>query len=266
MDISVVIPAFNEARALPTTLPRVTTFLGGTGRAGGGRVEILVVDDGSADGTARAAESAGVEGVRVLRHGSNRGKGAAVRTGVLESRGDVVLVTDADGNYVTGHAGPYLDAMRAGADVVLASRAHRASTWRVSRASARYIRRRRLMGRAFNALVRAIVGLSLTDTQTGLKLYRGDAARALFRDLVIEGFAYDVEILCRARRRGMRIVELPLVYRVPSPESSVTLRHPPRMALDLLRVRRLCRDEPPAAGAHDQARRRPGVGAAARSP
>ncbi|MHC4247608.1 MAG: glycosyltransferase [Planctomycetota bacterium] len=248
MDISVVIPAFNEAGKVPRTIARVGHFL----EAPGADVEVLVVDDGSFDGTADAAEAAGPASggkVRVLRHGANRGKGAAVRTGVLASRGDVVVVTDADGNYITGGARAYLDAIRGGADVVLASRAHRRSTWQVTAASARYVHRRRAMGRVFNAFVRAIVGLSLGDTQTGLKLFRGDAARELFRDLVLDRYVYDVELLCRARRRGMRVVELPIVYSVPRPESSIARLDPCRMALDLLRVRWLCRAEPLAEGA-----------------
>jgi hypothetical protein len=105
------------------------------------------------------------------------------------------------------------------------------------------------MGRVFNALVRAIVGLSLGDTQTGLKLFRGDAARGVFGDVVLDRYVYDVEMLCRALRRGMRIVELPLAYCVPRPESSIARLDPCRMALDLLRVRWLCRGEPPAEGA-----------------
>ncbi|MHC5057039.1 MAG: glycosyltransferase [Planctomycetota bacterium] len=247
MDISVVIPAFNEAGNLPRMIARVGRFL----EAPGADFEVLVVDDGSFDGTAEEAEDAGLASggeVRVLRHGTNRGKGAAVRTGVLASRGDVVVVTDADGNYITGGARAYLDAIRRGADVVLASRAHPGSTWRVTAASASYVHRRRAMGRVFNALVRAIVGLTFGDTQTGLKLFRGDAARGLFRDVVLDRYVYDVEMLCRARRRGMRVVELPIVYSVPRPESSIVRLDPCRMALDLLRVRWLCRGEPPAEG------------------
>jgi glycosyltransferase involved in cell wall biosynthesis len=245
VDISVVIPAFNESRNLPFTLAGIGLFLDSPGAA----FEVVVVDDGSADDTAEVARAASVAAggsVRVLRHGANRGKGAAVRTGVLASRGDVVIVTDADANYLTGSAGTYLDALRAGADVVLASRAHRRSTWQVTPLSARYVHRRRAMGRVFNALVRGIVGLPLGDTQAGLKFFRGDAARGLFRDIVLDGYVYDVEMLCRARRRKMKTVELPLVYRVATPESRIARLDPCRMALDLLRVRWLCRDEPPA--------------------
>ncbi len=241
-DISVVITAYNEARNLPPTLARIGDFLDSPGAT----VEILVVDDGSSDGTAAVAEAAGsAEGgvLRSLSHNANRGKGAAVRTGVMASRGDTVIVTDADGNYLTGRAGAYLDALRRGADVVIASRTHPDSTWQVTPASASYVHRRRAMGRIFGALVRGIVGPGLGDTQTGLKFFRGDAARALFRDVALKGYAYDVEMLHRARMRGMKTVELPFVYSVPTPESRVARLDPLRMTLDLLRVRWLCRGE-----------------------
>ena len=238
VNISVVIPAFNEAKVLPATLARLDDFLEGSGT---GPREVLIVDDGSTDGTAEAVKSLGRPEVTVLRHPRNSGKGAAVRTGVLESRGDVVIVTDADGDYLHNRAAPFLEAIRAGADVVLASRAHPQSTWKVLPAASRHVRRRRVMGRLFNGLVRLLVGLRVGDTQTGLKFFRAEAARALFRDLRLTGFAYDVEILCRARRRGLRTRELPLVYCCPSPESKVTRLDPVRMTLDLFRVRHLCR-------------------------
>lgn len=240
VDLSVVIPAYNEAGVLPETLARLDEFLRGSQVS---RKEVLVVDDGSTDGTAEAVESLGMADVETIRLPKNRGKGAAARAGVLRTRGEVVMVTDADGNYLHNRAGPFLEALRAGADVVLASRAHPQSTWAVEPRASRYFRRRRLMGRVFNHLVRRLLALPLTDTQTGLKFLRGDAARELFRDLVLEGFAYDVELLCRAHRRGYLIRELPLVYHCPSARSKVSRMDPPRMMLDLIRARRLCRGE-----------------------
>ena len=257
MNVSVVIPALNEARSLPRTLERLDAFLD---EAGVHRSEVIVVDDGSTDGTAGAVEALGRANVKVLRHSRNRGKGAAVRTGVLATNpaqvgaglsvgranapgGDVVIVTDADGNYLNNRAGPFLEAIRSGADIVLGSRAHAGCKWKVTPAAARYIHRRRVMGRIFHDIVRVLTGLNFEDTQTGLKFFRGEVAREVFGDLVIEGFAYDVEVLMRARRRGYRIVELPLVYHCPTSESRVTRLDPPRMFLDLLRVRRVCRGE-----------------------
>jgi hypothetical protein len=135
----------------------------------------------------------------------------------------------------------------------------------VTRESAGYVHRRRVMGRFFNLLVRWIAGVPLGDTQTGLKLFRGDVARGLFRAVALEGYAYDVEMLCRALRRGLRIAELPLTYRVPTSESRVRRLDPPRMAFDLLRVRWLCSGERPGAlagvPAPEEVRAREPVGA-----
>jgi len=253
VKVSAVIPALNESRSLPRTLERLDAFLDPSldpslNEAGIGRREIIVVDDGSTDGTASAAEALGRADVKVLRHSCNRGKGAAVRTGVLATNGDVVIVTDADGNYLNNRAGPFLEAIRSGADIVLGSRAHAGCKWKVTPEAARYIHRRRVIGRIFHDIVRAVTGLNLEDTQTGLKFFRGEVAREVFGDLVIEGFAYDVEVLMRARRRGYRIVELPLVYHCPTCESRVTRLDPPRMVLELLRGRRICRGEGRARG------------------
>ncbi len=245
MNASVVIPAFNAAGVLPETLARLDVFLEGCGVE---RKKVLVVDDGSSDGTAEVVRSLGMPGVTVLRHSRNRGKGAAVRTGVLESDGDVVIITDADGNYVHGRAGPFLDVIRAGVDIVTASRAHPASVWKIGPAASWYILRRRVMGRVYNILVRLLLGVPVKDTQTGLKFFRGEVARALFRDLVVTGFAYDAEILCRARRRGFRTRELPLVYCCPNTETTVAFAAPARMLLDLVRACGLCRSERAARG------------------
>ena len=241
MKISVVIPAYNEAKVLPGALVLLDTFLGPAVDR-----QVLVVDDGSTDGTAETVEALARADVQVLRLPENRGKGAAVRAGVLASDGDVVIVTDADGHYLHNRAEPYLAAVRSSADaggggdadIVLASRAHPLSRREFDPAIAWYVHRRRLMGRTFNLLVRWIVGLSQRDTQTGLKFFRGSVARELFRELSLTGFAYDVEILYRACQRGYRLREMPLVYYCPSAESKVTFWDPARMLLSLFRVRR----------------------------
>lgn len=238
-QLSVVIPAFNEESVLPRTLALLDEFLADSQPL---RTEVLVVDDGSEDGTAACAQGAlGARGF-VVRLPRNMGKGAAVREGVLRTRGDVVMITDADGNYLHNRSGPYLAAL-SNADIVLASRAHPASSWDVSPAARRYMRRRRLMGRVFSRLVDLVAGVRLTDTQTGLKFLRGPQARQLFADMATDGFAFDVELLCRALRRGMRVAELPLVYTCESCSTKVGRLDPLRMFVDLFRIRFLCRGE-----------------------
>ncbi|MEZ5330590.1 MAG: glycosyltransferase family 2 protein [Thermoanaerobaculia bacterium] len=228
MELSVVVPAFNESHRLPATLERILTYLSARGE----RFEILVVDDGSTDDTATLAEGFSPRGVRVLRHPGNRGKGAALRTGVAASLGEWVLLCDADLatpieeiERLRAHAGD--------ADVVAGSRAV---------TDADIVRRqpfyREAMGRSFNLWLRLLGLTDLGDTQCGFKLLRGEAARQLFARLTIERFAWDVELLQLARREGLRVVEVGVVWR-HEPESKV---HPVRdswgMLLDSLRLRR----------------------------
>ena len=107
-----------------------------------------------------------------------------------------------------------------------------------------YFAKRKRMGRVFNWLMRSIVDLPFADTQTGLKIMQGNAARDLFKDVVLDGFTFDVELLCRAHKRGMRVDELPLKYYCPSDQTSIQWWEPARMARDLVRVRSLCENEP----------------------
>lgn len=226
MQISVVVPAFNESRRLKATLESIVSYLS----ARGGEFEVLVVDDGSDDDTAALAEGFASRGVRVLRHAGNRGKGAALRTGVAVSRGEWVLLCDAD------LATPIeeLQALRARADeadVIAGSRA--VSDADIVRRQPFY---REAMGRLFNLWLRLLGLTDLGDTQCGFKLLRGDVARRLFECLTIERFAWDVELLQLARAEGLRVVEVGVVWR-HEPESKVhALRDSWRMLLDSLRL------------------------------
>lgn len=226
MQISVVVPAFNESRRLKATLESIVSYLS----ARGGEFEVLVVDDGSDDDTAALAEGFASRGVRVLRHAGNRGKGAALRTGVAVSRGEWVLLCDAD------LATPIeeLQALRARADeadVIAGSRA--VSDADIVRRQPFY---REAMGRLFNLWLRLLGLTDLGDTQCGFKLLRGDVARRLFERLTIERFAWDVELLQLARAEGLRVVEVGVVWR-HEPESKVhALRDSWRMLLDSLRL------------------------------
>ena len=163
--------------------------------------------------------------MRVLRHGRNRGKGAAIRTGVLASRGARVLLADADASTPIEEL-EKLEARLAEAPLVFGSRATPGSE--VRRHQPRY---RELMGKSFNLIVRLLGVRGLRDTQCGFKLLDGEVARELCADLTIEGFAYDVELVLLARRRGHRIVEVGVVFE-HSPESRV---HPIRSSLEMLR-------------------------------
>jgi len=229
--LSVVIPAYNEERRLPATLNAVLADLRGRRRP----FEVLVADDGSSDATARLAREAGPE-VRVLRL-PHRGKGAAVRDGVLASSGDLVLVTDADLSTPIEEVDLLVAALE-GCEVAIGSR-----NVAGARVAVRQRLDRRVMGRVFNLLVRVLLLPGLQDTQCGVKLFRRDVALAVFERCQSDGFAFDVEALSLARRLGHRVAEVPVEWR-NSPDSRVRpLVDVPRMFWELLTIRRRCRAE-----------------------
>lgn len=227
MNLSVVIPAFNESLRLAPTLRRVVEYL----KQSGLRYEVLVVDDGSTDGTSEVARQFESEGVRVLRQEVNRGKGAVLKAGVLESRGREVLLCDAD------LSTPIEDVERlrphlAEAELVLGSRAVAGS--QIEQHQPFY---REMMGRTFNLIVRLMGVRGLRDTQCGFKLLDGDVARQLFAELQIQRFAYDVELVWLARRHGYRVAEVGVRWQ-DSPSSKVNpLTDSFRMFLDVLSLR-----------------------------
>ncbi len=229
--LSVVIPAFNERDRIGPTVAAVQAYL--AARAGG--FEIIVVDDGSRDGTAdRAREAlADLPGSRVLRLPENRGKGRAVKEGVLAARGRVILFSDADLSTPIAMLDRLLERLEAGADVVIGSRALPESEVRVHQP-----RPRESLGKLFNAVVRRLIAPGIRDTQCGFKAFRREAARELFADLRTEGFCFDVEILAAARRRGLRIEEVPVVWENSRPSGVRVVRGFPRVVRDLARIRR----------------------------
>lgn len=209
-ELSVVIPAFNEERRLGPSLERILTYLE---RRGAG-FEILVADDGSRDATGAVAAGFAARGVRVLRAEANQGKGAALRRGVLASRGRRVLLTDAD------LSTPIEDLARleprlAEGEVVIGSRAVKGAN--VTRHQPFY---REVMGKTFNKLIRLAGVWGLQDTQCGFKLLDGEVARELFAELVTPGFGYDVELVWLARRHGYRVAEVGVSWE-HSPDSRV---------------------------------------------
>lgn len=227
VELSLVVPAFNEEARLVETLPDMLRYL----EARGGSWEIVVTDDGSTDGTAELVESFAERGVRLVRLPRNRGKGAALREGVAASRGGVVVLTDADLSTPVDEIdrlAPYLEH----ADLVFGSRAVAGA--RIDRPQSIV---RQLMGKTFNLMIRLFIVGGVHDTQCGFKLLDGDIARELFRDVYLDGFAYDVELLWLAKRRGLRVAEVGVRWN-HCPASKVhLLRDPVSMALDLVRFR-----------------------------
>jgi dolichyl-phosphate beta-glucosyltransferase len=226
-DLSVVIPAYDEEARLGDTLERILGYL----EAREGSFEVLVVDDGSGDATVQVSESFADRGVRTLALPQNRGKGAALRHGTLESRGAWVLLTDADLSTPIEDLAR-LEDLAPDNDLVLGSRA-----LAESQITLHQPRSRELMGRIFNWIIR-LLGLSaMRDTQCGFKLIRGSVARELFERATVERFAYDVELIWLAERGGYRVAEVGVTWH-DSPDSRVhALRDSSRMLWDILRLR-----------------------------
>jgi dolichyl-phosphate beta-glucosyltransferase len=230
LALSVVIPAYNEADRLPATLRDLGAFLDGDPRP----AEVIVVDDGSTDETSnvvRRVEAADSR-FRLIRLPQNRGKGFAVRTGIVNSSGRLVLFADADG------ATPFTELSRlehhlaSGSRIAIGSRAIRDHATRVE---ARIYRR--VAGRLFHAVVRLYAIRGFNDTQCGFKLFDAEAAHDLFSRMRMSGYSFDVEVLLMAQRAGYRVAEVPVNW-IHQPGSKVrVVRDGLRMAIDVLRIR-----------------------------
>lgn len=230
-EISIIIPAYNEQQRLPSTLEAVAGYLAARRTP----FEILVVDDGSTDATAATAKRfcADHSQVRLLRNPGNRGKGYSVRHGMLEAQGEWALFTDADLSAPITELEKLMEAVRRQqAAVAIGSRALNRSLIGVHQP-----RWREWAGRVFNLLMRLMVGLPFRDTQCGFKLFRRDAAQALFRLQRIERFGFDVEVLYLASKLGFKTVEVPVRWDHAEGTRVSMLRDSLDMFLDLLRVR-----------------------------
>jgi dolichyl-phosphate beta-glucosyltransferase len=202
--LSVVIPAYNEAARLPASLRRIAEYLEQCAPG----AEILVVDDGSRDDTAGLAVEASAGRARVLRNEGNRGKGYAVRRGMLAASGARRLMTDADLSTPIEELPLLMAPLDAGYDVAIGSRAVPGA--RVEVHQSRY---RESVGRVFNRLVQLLALPGLHDTQCGFKLFTADAAEEAFGAARLDGFSFDVEALYVARLHGRRIAEVPVTWR-----------------------------------------------------
>jgi glycosyltransferase involved in cell wall biosynthesis len=226
--LSLVIPAYNEADRLPETLRQVAEHARSQPRP----LEVLVVDNASSDGTAALVRAAAAEMpfLRLL-HEPRRGKGAAVRTGALAAAGEHVFFADADLSMPLAEVTNFLPPVLEGVDLAVGSRE--------APGAVRYDEPvlRHLMGRAFNLLVRWTLLPGIHDTQCGFKCFTRRAAQDLFRAQTLADWAFDVELLFLARRRGYRIVEVPVHWRYRANSRIHPLRDSLRMLRGLCRVR-----------------------------
>jgi putative flippase GtrA len=227
--LSVVVPAYREAEQIAATLSRLREELAAA--VPGGQLELVVVDDGSGDATADAARAAGAD--HVLVHPVNRGKGAAVRTGVLAAHGRTVAFTDADLAYPPGQIVRLLEEVEDGWDVVVGSRRHTDTTTLV-----RARRLREVGGRVINRFTHAVLLGNYRDTQCGLKAFRSDIALLLFGKSRVDGFAFDVELFHLVERYHLSLTEVPVEVANTGRSTVRVARDGLRLLRDLLRILR----------------------------
>jgi dolichyl-phosphate beta-glucosyltransferase len=231
LDLSIVIPAFNEEGRLPKTLDSILAYL----QARTYKAEIIVVDDGSSDKTAEIVSAYQEKNpeLRLVPNGGNRGKGFSVRHGMLEARGEIALFSDADLSTPIEEADKLIEAIRVqGYDGAIGSRAMDRKLIEVHQSAIREV-----AGIFFNRMVRWIVGIEFSDTQCGFKAFRRERSRIIFEQQRIERFGFDPEILFLAKRNGLRVAEIPVRWAHDPATKVNVLADGIRMFLELLLIR-----------------------------
>jgi len=229
IELSIIVPSYNEELRLPPSLDRLAAYVGKSGRC----TEVLVVDDGSKDKTAAVASAYAnrIANLRVLKNGENRGKGYSVRHGMLEAKGEVVLFTDADLSAPIEEADKLLAAMGE-YDVAIGSRAMDRSLIKVHESAFR-----EFAGIVFNKIVRFVLRLPFVDTQCGFKAFRRERCRIIFEQQRIERFGFDPELLYLARHHGLKSVEIPVRWS-HSPATKINMmRDSIQMFVDVFTIR-----------------------------
>lgn len=227
--LSLIIPAYNEAARLPTTLPQVADFVARQSFP----VEVLIVDNNSRDDTASIAKSFAREHafMRVLKE-PTQGKGAAVRTGMLSGRGEYLFIADADLSMPIDEVVKFLPPVLQGYDVAIGSREAKGAV-RYNEPEYRHV-----MGRVFNFIVKVLAIPGFEDTQCGFKCFHQGVVRDLFLNQSIDGWAFDVEVLFVALRRGYRVVEVPVHWYYRANSRISPIRDAINMVREVLQIRR----------------------------
>lgn len=227
---SIIIPAYNESARICGTLEKILAFV----RSQGWSAEIIVVNDGSTDGTSLIVQgyAARHPNLRIIENPGNRGKGYSVRNGMLHATGEILLFSDADLSTPIEDSTQLLDAIERGADVAIGSR------WlRTELQVQPQPLHRRIFGRAFNLALRLVLGLGYKDTQCGFKAFTRCAAQTIFPLQHIERWGFDPEILFLAMRFGFRVEEVPVQWAHREGTHISPLRDGMKMLLEMLRVR-----------------------------
>ena len=232
-QLTIVVPAYNEAARLGLSLSKIVEYLSQNHESS----ELIVVDDGSTDDTADVAQTAvadaGAVSTRVIRYEQNRGKGYAVRLGLLSATADVVLFSDADLSTPITEAPKLVDPIRSGeVDVTFGSRALDRSLIGVHQPW-----RREQGGRLFNLIVRALTGLPFWDTQCGFKAFRMSVCRPLIESAQIDRFGFDVELIYVAHLAGLRLSEIPVRWNNDAASKVSVVRDSFQMVNEVRRIR-----------------------------
>jgi len=220
MKLSVIVPVYNSAAFISETFQELVDYLEKLGE----EYELFFVDDGSRDNTGSILEELAGRHPRVflIRNGTNRGKGYSVRAGMNQAQGDLLVFTDADLAYPPTEIGKIVQTLREGADLAIATRVAPASRFIMSPEFFGYIYTRHLGSRLFNWLVRKVLDLSIYDTQAGLKGFNQKAKEIIFNRQTLEGFTFDVELIYIAKKFGMAVREVPVVFRYFSEPTTVS--------------------------------------------
>jgi dolichyl-phosphate beta-glucosyltransferase len=228
--LSVVVPAYNEEDRLARTLPQIYEYYASQAYT----FELIVVSDGSTDATARIVShfAQSHPTVRLIDYRPNRGKGYAVRKGVLEAKGELILFCDADLATPQEETGKLLRSLGEGADVAIGSRPLRNSDLEIHQPLFREI-----LGRLGNKLVQLLAVKGIQDTQCGFKMFSGEAANAIFKRCKLDGFSFDFEALMIARDLGLRIEEVPIRWAHQDGSKVVPWRDFPLALRDLVMLR-----------------------------
>lgn len=226
--LSLIIPAYNEENRLPESLAQIAAFVEAQDYA----IEVIVVNNNSRDATPQIAEAFAAEHpyARVL-HEPRQGKGAAVRTGMLAGRGDYLFICDADLSMPIEEVSKFMPPARDGYDVAIASR-ELPNSQRIGEPEYRHF-----MGRVFNFIVRVLAIPRIHDTQCGFKVFRRDVAEEVFRLQTIDGWAFDVEVLFIALKRGYKLIEVPITWYYREQSRVHPIRNSINMLIEVLRVR-----------------------------
>jgi len=231
MRFSVIIPAYNEEARLPATLRKIDDYLQKQDYS----YEILVVDDGSVDKTFQTTQKLTgiIKNLKLIRFEKNKGKGYAVRLGMLQAKGDYCLFVDADNSVSIEQLENFWPELDRGADMVIASRDVKGAVLNPAQGWARRV----ILGGSYKKARRMLLGMrDIEDTQCGFKCFKKEAIRKIFSRCQINGLAFDTEVLFVARRMGFIIKEVPVCWRNNS-SSRVTAKLIAEAALDLLRIK-----------------------------